>query len=124
MKRFFIPLLAIAGLLLAGAVILTLNTRVDKIEGLDGLKERQYFFGKLAAERSYADGKLSGPTKIYYGDGKIKSEWSFSAGVKQGTAKHYTPEGNLRYQDEYADGKRISRQEFDSRGNAVGSSKP
>jgi len=119
MKKWIFSLAGLALLVVAGATILTLNTQVETSQMMDGQKEKQYFFGKLAAERIYKNGELDGLTRIYYPDGKIKSEWNFKNGMRKGTAKHYTPEGNLRFVEEYVNNKRVSRQNFDKRGNVI-----
>ncbi|HTL47235.1 MAG TPA: hypothetical protein VL688_04135 [Verrucomicrobiae bacterium] len=119
MKKFFVPILSVLGLVAVGLIFFSLNFTVEKEQHLDGEMEKQYFFGKLVAERSYRNGQLNGLTKIYYGDGKIKSEWTFREGSREGLAKQYSPDGNLKFEDEYSAGKRVNRKEFDTGGNMI-----
>ena len=119
MKRFLIAIIVVAALSLAAVAVISLNSRVETQQKIDGYTERYYFFNKLMGERSYKGGELNGITTTYYSDGKIKAEWTYHQGLRHGPARIYTAEGNLRYEDEYAAGKRISRKEYDKTGNLI-----
>lgn len=119
MKKIFYAALVVIVLVLAGGLFCSLNTRVEKIDTVSGRVEKYYFMKKLVGERSYRNGVLEGRTATYYPGGTLKSEWTYVNGKRQGLARQYTEAGNLRYEDEYDGDKRISRKEYDDRGNLI-----
>jgi len=119
MKRFFYAIVAAAVIALSIGLFVSLNSRVEKTEHLGGYTEKYYFFKKLVGERTYLGDLLEGRTATYHGNGNVKSEWTYLKGKKQGLAKQYTLDGNLRYEDDYIEDRRVSRKEYDDRGNVV-----
>ena len=118
-----IVVIAVISLAAAGAIVVSLNSRVETQQTQAGRTERYYFFNRLVGERNFTGDKASGPTRTYYPAGTVKSEFEYKDGKRHGTARHYTEEGNLRFLDEYAEDKRVSRKEFDERGNLLSESK-
>jgi Fe-S-cluster containining protein len=120
LKRGLIILAVMAALGLAGALAIILNTDVREEEGMGGHMERVHVFGKLTAERNYdREGRLNGPTKLYFRNGNLRAEYDFAQGVRHGAAKIYDPEGNLHFEDTYDSGKRTARVEYDPAGKYV-----
>lgn len=118
-----IVLIAVISLAAAGAIIVSLNSRMETQQTQGGRTERYYFFDRLVGERSFTGDQANGPTRTFYPSGTVKSEWEYKDGKRDGTARHYTEEGNLRFLDEYSGDKRVSRKEFDERGNLLSEKK-
>lgn len=124
MKAFFTGLFVVALLIIVGAFVVMINFKTEKMEGMKGFIEKSYFFGNLVAQRTYnKEEKLHGVTKIYYNNGKMKSQWQFVDGQRNGKAIHYTPDGNVKYRDEYVQGEKVSRKEYDLKGNLLSEKK-
>ncbi len=124
MKAFFTGLFVVTLLIVVGGFFVMINFKTEKMEGMKGSIEKNYFFGNLVAQRTYdKEGKLNGVTKIYYNSGKMKSQWQFVDGKREGKGIHYTPDGNVKYRDEYVQGEKISRKEYDLKGNLLSEKK-
>ena len=117
MKKALIVLGALVGIVLFGAVFLSVNSRIETSYQVDGTIETYYVFGKLKAKRHYVDEELNGLSTIYYDDGSIKSEWNFKEGQKHGVGKQYSQDGRLDVEEEYDMGRKIMRRTFDQAGN-------
>ncbi len=80
-----------------------------KIEGTDTtIIEKKNFNGKVYETESYYNGKLDGPTKVYYDNGKVKYIRYYKNGEWTGETRSYTPQGKLatiRYNEQVSGNK-------------------
>lgn len=124
MRRLVVAAAVVLFLAVGTGVFISLNSRVERLEyDINKHSEKYYFFNKMVGERHFKNGVLEGRTATYYSNGNLKTEWLYSAGKKNGLSRTYTAEGNLKYEDEYKDDQRVSRKEFDERGNLTSQTK-
>ena len=98
----------------SGKLMTESNLKDGKAEGLS---KRYYENGKLFVVSNYKDGKEEGKCMMYDENGMLFSELHYRNNKLDGITNIYDESGKIRVIENYENGKRTKRKEYDEKGN-------
>lgn len=93
--------------LLAEGEFLKIDPEDDSKTLFNGKNVMYDFYGNIASETNFIDGKLFGASIEYYPDGEIKSKGMYADGLRNGTFIYYSEDGRVSTYEEYQDGQSL-----------------